>query len=79
MMLNPTKCAYDVGLCKFLGLMVSKRGIEANPDKIKVIIDMKAPTSLKKFKKLTGGLQSLEGSSPNLEKNDYHSSKHSRK
>ena len=35
MMLNPVKCAFGVGFGKFLGLMVSKRGIEANPDKIK--------------------------------------------
>ena len=59
MMLNPTKCAYGVGSGKFLGLMVSKRGIEANPDKIKAILDMKAPTSLKEVQKLTGRLAAL--------------------
>ena len=47
MMLNPTKCAFWVGSGKFLGLMVSKRGIEAIPDKIKAILDMEPPCSVK--------------------------------
>ena len=59
MMLNPAKCAFGVGSGKFLGLMVSKRGIEANPDKIKAILDMEAPTSLKEVQKLTGRLAAL--------------------
>ena len=32
--LNPDKCAFGVMVGKFLGFMVSQRGIEANPDKI---------------------------------------------
>ncbi|KAL8114078.1 hypothetical protein AgCh_021094 [Apium graveolens] len=53
MMLNPTKCAFGVGSGKFLGLMVSKRGIEANPDKIKAILDMEPPKTVKDVQKLT--------------------------
>ena len=34
MKLNPSKCAFGVSSGKFLGFMVSQRGIEANPDKI---------------------------------------------
>ena len=34
MKLNPSKCAFRVSSRKFLGFMVSQRGIEANPDKI---------------------------------------------
>jgi hypothetical protein len=34
MKLNPAKCAFGVSLGKFLGFMVSSRGIEANPEKI---------------------------------------------
>ena len=34
MKLNPSKCAFRVTVEKFLGFMVSQRGIEANPDKI---------------------------------------------
>ena len=32
--LNPGKCAFGVTAGKFLGFMVSQRGIEANSDKI---------------------------------------------
>ena len=32
--LNPGKCAFEVTARKFLGFMVSQRGIEANPNKI---------------------------------------------
>ena len=38
--LNPTKCAFGVSVEKFLGFMVNSRGIEANPDKIKAMLDM---------------------------------------
>ena len=34
MKLNPSKCAFKVTAEKFLGFMVSQRGIEVNPDKI---------------------------------------------
>ena len=34
MRLNPSKCAFGVSSGKFLGFMVSHRGIEANPKKI---------------------------------------------
>ena len=46
MKLNPSKCAFGVSLGKFLGFMVSHRGIEANPDKIQVILDMEPPCHL---------------------------------
>ena len=41
MKLNPSKCAFRVSLGKFLGFMVSHRGIKANPNKIQAILDMK--------------------------------------
>ena len=41
MKLNPSKCTFGVLSGKFLGFMVSHRGIEANPDKIQVILDIK--------------------------------------
>lgn len=43
MRLNPVKCVFMVRGGKFLGFMVSERGIEANPEKLKVILDMKTP------------------------------------
>ena len=41
--LNPSKCAFEVSLGKFLGFMVSHRGIEANPDKIQAILNIEPP------------------------------------
>ncbi|XP_022875765.1 uncharacterized protein K02A2.6-like [Olea europaea var. sylvestris] len=37
MKLNPTKCAFGVASGKFLGFMITNRGIEANPDKIQAL------------------------------------------
>ena len=39
MKLNPAKCAFEVSTGKFLGFIVNNRGIEANPDKIKAVLD----------------------------------------
>ncbi|KAM1683479.1 hypothetical protein ACFXTN_031645 [Malus domestica] len=47
MSLNPNKCAFCVGSGKFLDFMISQRGNEANPKKIKAILDMKEPRSKK--------------------------------
>ena len=40
MKLNPAKCAFGVSSEKFLGHLVSRRGIEANPDKIRAVINI---------------------------------------
>ena len=40
MKLNPTKCAFGVLTRKLLGFIVNSLGIEANPDNIKVVLDM---------------------------------------
>ena len=47
MRLNPSKCAFGVSSGKFLGFMVSHRGIEANPNKIQVILNMEPPRNIK--------------------------------
>ncbi|KAM1625002.1 hypothetical protein ACFX2K_023133 [Malus domestica] len=59
MRLNPKKCAFGVGSGKFLGFMISQRGIEANPEKIKTIIDMKEPVTSKDIQSLTGKVAAL--------------------
>ncbi|XP_021822806.1 uncharacterized protein LOC110764201 [Prunus avium] len=59
MRLNPTKCAFGVSSGRFLGFMISQRGIEANPDKIKAIIDMKVPKTQKNIQSLTGRVATL--------------------
>ena len=47
MKLNPSKCTFGVASGKFLGFMVSHRGIEVNPKKIKAILDMKPLQNIK--------------------------------
>ena len=54
MKLNPAKCAFGVSAGKFLGFIVNSRGIEANPDKIKVVLDMLPPSNIKDIQHLTG-------------------------
>ena len=49
MKLNPSKCAFGVYLGKFLDFMVSQRGIKANPDKIKAILEMQPPKTTKEI------------------------------
>ena len=49
MKLNPTKCAFIVSAEKFIGFMVNNLGIEANLDKIKVVLDMHPPSNTKRF------------------------------
>ncbi|XP_024018842.1 uncharacterized protein LOC112090833 [Morus notabilis] len=59
MKLNPQKCAFGVGSGKFLDFMVSNRGIEANPEKIKALQDMQSPTKPKEVQRLTGCVAAL--------------------
>lgn len=47
MKLNSEKCAFKVSAKKFLGYMVHQWGIEANPEKIRVIIEMRSPCTTK--------------------------------
>src|SRR3954453_8433665 len=54
MMLNSLKCVFGVPAGKLLGFIVSHRGIEVNPEKIKAILNIKRPTCLKDVQRLTG-------------------------
>ena len=53
MKLNPSKCAFGVASGKFLGFMVSHKGIEANPEKIKAILDIKPSQNVKEVQFFT--------------------------
>ncbi|XP_061367257.1 uncharacterized protein LOC133310357 [Gastrolobium bilobum] len=57
--LNPVKCAFGVAAGKFLGFMLTHRGIEANPDKCKAVLDMIVPQSKKEVQQLTERLAAL--------------------
>ena len=54
MKLNPSKCAFGDSLGKFLGFMVSQRGIEANLEKVRAILEMSSPRTVKEVQSLTG-------------------------
>ena len=51
--LNASKCSFGVGSGKFLGYMVTHRGIEVNPDQIKAINNLRSPRNPKEVQKLT--------------------------
>ncbi|RDY10173.1 Retrovirus-related Pol polyprotein from transposon opus, partial [Mucuna pruriens] len=54
--LNPKKCLFGVKAGKFLGFMLTMRGIEANLEKCNAVIDMRSPRSVKKVQQLTGSV-----------------------
>lgn len=41
MKLNPDKCTFEVASGKFLGYLITQKGIEANPSKIRGVRDLK--------------------------------------
>ncbi|GKV25870.1 hypothetical protein SLEP1_g35251 [Rubroshorea leprosula] len=59
MRLNPAKCIFGVESGKFIGFMVSRRGIEVNPEKIRAIAEMESPKSVKDIQRLTGRVAAL--------------------
>jgi hypothetical protein len=54
MMLNPTKCVFGVPAGQLLGFIISHRGIEVNPEKIKAILKISWPNDLKDVQRLIG-------------------------
>ena len=61
--LNASKCSFSVGSSKFLGYMVTHRGIEVNPDQVKAINSLQLPRNPKEIQKLTGMTAALNWSS----------------
>ena len=59
MKLNPSKCAFGVSAGRFLGFMVTQRGIEANLAQLKAILESLAPASRKGVQQLTDLLAAL--------------------
>ena len=54
MKLNPVKCVFGVLSGKFLDFMVSHQGIEANPKKVRAILNMTSLRIVKEVQRLTG-------------------------
>jgi hypothetical protein len=59
MKLNPEKCTFGVPSEKLLGYLVSRRGINPNPEKVSAIAKMKPPESLHDVQKLMGCMAAL--------------------
>ena len=59
MKLNLSKCAFGMTAGKFLGFMVSQRGIEVNLDKIWAIMEMAPPRNVKEVLSLNGKVAAL--------------------
>jgi hypothetical protein len=59
--LNLEKCAFGVTRGRVLGCLVSTKGIEASPDKIKVILQMQPPQTRKEVHKLIDRIAALNG------------------
>nr|KYP68807.1 Retrovirus-related Pol polyprotein from transposon 17.6 [Cajanus cajan] len=57
--LNPEKFSFRVQAGKFLGFLLTHRGIEANPEKCSTIVNMRSPSIVKEVQQLTGRMASL--------------------
>lgn len=47
--MNPKKCVFSLRSWKFLGFIVSNKGIDVDPIKVKDIVDMSPPNNLKEL------------------------------
>ena len=59
MKLNPSKCVFGVTARKFLGFMVSQRRIEVNPEKVRAIMELGLPRTVKEVQSLNGKITAL--------------------
>ena len=57
--LNPENYTFGVASEKFLGCLVTQRGIKADPDQISAILNMRSPTCIKEVLMLNGHLAAL--------------------
>ena len=64
--LNKDKCQIEKTEIKYIGHILSKDGLKADPDKIKAVLDMPAPTDKKGLERFNGMIQYLAQFIPNL-------------
>ena len=64
--MNPLKCAFCVQAGDFLGFVVHKKGIEINQNKIKAVMEAKAPSTKKELQSLLGKINFLRRFISNL-------------
>ena len=54
--LNPAKCTFEATFRKLLGFVISKKGIEIDPNKVRVIQDLPLPRTQKEIRSFMGRL-----------------------
>ena len=59
MKLNPSKCVFGVTAGKFLGFMVSQRGIKVNPEKARVIMELRSPRTVREVQSLNSKIAAM--------------------
>eukprot|EP00731_Ephydatia_muelleri_P010166 Em0005g752a len=64
--LNSEKCSFSVDKLKFLGHVISRDGVSADPDKTKAILQMKPPTNITELRRFMGMVNQLGKFSPNV-------------
>jgi len=57
--LNPKTYVFGVTLGKLLGFIISKKRIKADPNKIKMIVNMAPPSNIKQLQSLQGKLHAI--------------------
>ena len=63
--LNKAKCQFEMTEIKFLGHKISEKGIEADPQKVVAVIEMRNPTSVKELQRFLGIMNYLSKFIPN--------------
>ncbi|PKI53830.1 hypothetical protein CRG98_025771 [Punica granatum] len=64
--LNSAKCTFGVKSGKLLGFVVSEKGIEVDPDKVKAIMELHPPSTVCKVRSFLGRLSYIEHFIANL-------------
>ena len=64
--LSKEKCEFNKSEIKFLGQLVDHSGVHPDPDKIRAIRDMKAPTNIRELRQFLGMINHLSKFSPFL-------------
>ena len=59
MKLNPNKCVFSVASRKLFGFMVSQCKVEANPDKVRAVMEMAPSKNIKEVQSLNGKVATL--------------------
>jgi hypothetical protein len=70
--LNLEKCVFSIHKGKVLGCLVSTKGIEVNPDKIKALIEMQDSVSVNDVQNLTGRVAALNRFIPRATERSLH-------